>query len=107
MVSTTEPMPESGLGYGRSLLLVKEDRALTLYKNQQDRYFENLVYNSFVNLQNFKMGKEYWQTEVTSTYLKVCIILQLLLLIHALTNKSHSSITIVGNYLIFQIIKSL
>ncbi|RTQ96075.1 S-layer homology domain-containing protein [Lysinibacillus telephonicus] len=70
MVSTTEPMPESGLGYGRSLLLVKEDRALTLYKNQQDRYFENLVYNSFVNLQNFKMGKEYWQTEVTSTYLK-------------------------------------
>ncbi len=70
MATTTEPMPESGLGYGRILLLQKEDRALVLYKQQKDRYFENLIYNSFVNLKNFKGDKEYWETEVTSTYLK-------------------------------------
>jgi len=70
MATTTEPMPDTGQGYGRNLLLVKEDRALVLYNEQEDRYFENLIYNSFVNLKNFKGDKEYWETEVTSTYLK-------------------------------------
>lgn len=70
MATTTEPMPEDGRGYGRNLLLMKEDRALVLYKEQNDRYFENLVYNSYVNLKNFKKDKDYWQTEVTSTHLK-------------------------------------
>ncbi|WP_342598577.1 S-layer homology domain-containing protein [Psychrobacillus sp. FSL H8-0483] len=70
MATTTEPMPESGQGYGRILLLQKEDRALVLYNQQKDRYFENLIYNSFVNLKNFKGDKGYWETEVTSTYLK-------------------------------------
>ncbi len=70
MATSTEPQPETGRGYGRILLLMKEDRALTLYKEQQDRFFEDLIYNSFVNLKNFKEDKTYWQTEVTSTYLK-------------------------------------
>ena len=70
MVTTTEPLPENGQGYGRSLLLLKEDRAMTLYHQQQDRYFENLIFNSFVNLKNFRGEKPYWETEVTSTYLK-------------------------------------
>ncbi|HJF31952.1 MAG TPA: S-layer homology domain-containing protein [Sporosarcina psychrophila] len=70
MATTTEPMPDNGQGYGRNLLLLKEDRALVLYNEQEDRYFENLIYNSFVNLKNFKGDKEYWETEVTSTYLK-------------------------------------
>lgn len=70
MATSTEPLPESGHGYGRNLLLVKEDRALALYKQQGDRYFENLVHNSFVNLDIFKGNRTYWQTEVTSTYLK-------------------------------------
>lgn len=70
MATTTEPLPENGQGYGRNLLLLKEDRAMELYHQQQDRYFENLIYNSFVNLQNFRGDKPYWETEVTSTYLK-------------------------------------
>lgn len=70
MATTTEPMPKSYQGFGRNLLLVKEDRALVLYKEQGDRYFENLVNNSFVSLQKFKGSKKYWETEVTSTYLK-------------------------------------
>lgn len=70
MAITTEPMPETGQGYGRNLLMVKEDRALVLYHQQKDRYFENLIYNAFVNLKNFKGDKTYWETEVTSTYLK-------------------------------------
>ena len=70
MAPTTEPMPDTGQGYGRNLLLLKEDRALVLYNEQKDRYFENLIYNSFVNLKNFKGDKDYWETEVTSTYLK-------------------------------------
>lgn len=70
MATSTEPLPKSGLGYGRNLLLVKEDRALVLYKEQGDRYFENLIHNSFVNLEIFKGDKTYWPTEVTSTYLK-------------------------------------
>ncbi|NYF25452.1 S-layer homology domain-containing protein [Sporosarcina sp. JAI121] len=70
MATTTEPMPDTGQGYGRNLLLLKEDRALVLYNEQEDRYFENLIFNSFVNLKNFKGDKDYWETEVTSTYLK-------------------------------------
>ena len=70
MVTTTEPLPENGQGYGRNLLLVKEDRAMALYHEQQDRYFENLIFNSYVNLKNFRGEKPYWETEVTSTYLK-------------------------------------
>lgn len=70
MATSTEPMPASKQGFGRNLLLVKEDRALVLYKEQGDRYFANLVKNSFVNLQKFKGDKTYWETEVTSTYLQ-------------------------------------
>lgn len=70
MATTTEPMPKSGQGFGRNLLLVKEDRALVLYKAQGDRYFANLVKNAFVNLEKFKGEQNYWETEVTSTYLK-------------------------------------
>ncbi len=70
MATSTEPLPKSGHGYGRNLLLVKEDRALALYKQQGDRYFENLVHNSFVNLDIFRGDRTYWPTEVTSTYLK-------------------------------------
>ncbi|MER1984418.1 MAG: S-layer homology domain-containing protein [Solibacillus sp.] len=70
MATTTEPMPKSGQGFGRNLLLVKEDRALVLFKEQGDRYFANLVKNSFVSLAKFKGNDKYWETEVTSTYLK-------------------------------------
>lgn len=70
MATTTEPMPKNYQGFGRNLLLVKEDRALVLFKEQGDRYFANLVKNSFVSLQKFKGNKTYWETEVTSTYLK-------------------------------------
>lgn len=70
MATTTEPMPKSGQGFGRNLLLVKEDRALVLFKTQGDRYFANLVKNSFVSLTKFKGKDTYWETEVTSTYLK-------------------------------------
>lgn len=70
MATTTEPMPKSYQGFGRNLLLVKEDRALVLYKEQGDRYFANLVKNSFISLQKFKGDKTYWETEVTSTYLQ-------------------------------------
>lgn len=70
MATTTEPMPKSYQGFGRNLLLVKEDRALVLFKEQGDRYFANLVKNSFINLNKFKGDATYWKTEVTSTYLK-------------------------------------
>lgn len=70
MAITIEPMPDSYKGYGRILLLMKEDRALTLFLETKEPYFENLIINSFVNLQNFKGDKTYWETEVTSTYLK-------------------------------------
>lgn len=70
MATTTEPMPASYQGFGRNLLLVKEDRALVLHKEKGDRYYANLVKNSFVSLTKFKGDKTYWGTEVTSTYLK-------------------------------------
>lgn len=70
LADSTEPTPASGQNYGRSLLMLKEDRALTLYHENTGRYFENLMYNAFVNLKNFKQDKAYWETEVTSTYLK-------------------------------------
>lgn len=70
MATTVEPMPISFKGYGRNLLLVKEDRAFDLYMQNKEPYFQNLLVNSFVNLQNFKGKKTYWETEVTSTYLK-------------------------------------
>ncbi|MBD8035751.1 S-layer homology domain-containing protein [Solibacillus sp. A46] len=70
MATTTEPMPKSYQGFGRNLLLVKEDRALVLFKEQGDRYFANVVKNSFISLDKFKGDAPYWKTEVTSTYLK-------------------------------------
>ncbi|WP_394141263.1 hypothetical protein [Cytobacillus oceanisediminis] len=70
MVDTIEPLPASKLGYGRTLLLLKEDRALQLYRENGERYFYNLLYNSLANLDKFKGNKLYWETEVTSTYLK-------------------------------------
>lgn len=70
MATSIEPMPKSEQGFGRNLLMQKEDRALVLYKTQGDRYFENLVNNAFVSLDQFKGDEKYWLTEVTSTYLK-------------------------------------
>ncbi|WP_158233551.1 MULTISPECIES: S-layer homology domain-containing protein [unclassified Sporosarcina] len=70
LADSTEPTPASGQNYGRTLLMLKEDRALTLYHENKGRYFEDLVYNAFVNLKNFKKDTAYWETEVTSTYLK-------------------------------------
>jgi len=70
MAVTVEPMPKSGRGYGRNLLLVKEDRVMALHSETGERYYENLLYNSFTNLNIFRGDLEYWKTEVTSTYLK-------------------------------------
>lgn len=70
LAGTTEPMPASKKNYGRTLLMMKEDRALELYHEGKGRYFEDLVYNAFVNLKSFKGNETHWQTEVTSTYLK-------------------------------------
>lgn len=70
MVLTTEPQPHSKLGYGRTLLLFKEDKALERYTDTGDRYFYDLLINSLVNLDIFKGNKTYWETEVTSMYLK-------------------------------------
>ena len=70
MAVTVEPMPKSGRGYGRNLLLVKEDRVMALYAETGGRYYENLLYNSFANLDVFRGKSTYWETEVTSTYLK-------------------------------------
>ncbi|SKA95376.1 S-layer homology domain-containing protein [Sporosarcina newyorkensis] len=70
MATTIEPMPASGRGYGRNLLLVKEDRVMLLYNQTQERYYEDLLHNSFANLTIFRGNKTYWETEVTSTYLK-------------------------------------
>ncbi|MEK3935589.1 S-layer homology domain-containing protein [Sporosarcina sp. FSL W7-1349] len=70
MATTIEPMPKSGRGYGRNLLLVKEDRVMLLYNQTKERYFEDLLYNSFTNLDIFRGKSTYWETEVTSTYLK-------------------------------------
>lgn len=70
MATTVEPMPKSGRGYGRNLLLVKEDRVMALYTQTNQRYYESLLYNSFANLDIFRGKATYWETEVTSTYLK-------------------------------------
>jgi hypothetical protein len=70
MATTIEPMPESGRGYGRNLLLVKEDRTMAMYNETKERYFESLLFNSFANLDIFRGDRTYWETEVTSTYLK-------------------------------------
>lgn len=70
MATTIEPMPASGRGYGRNLLLVKEDRAMVLYNETKERYYEDLLMNAFTNLNIFRGSKTYWDTEVTSTYLK-------------------------------------
>ncbi|MDV6379041.1 S-layer homology domain-containing protein [Sporosarcina sp. GW1-11] len=70
MATTIEPMPASGRGYGRNLLLVKEDRVMLLYNQTQERFYENILHNAFTNLTIFRGSKPYWETEVTSTYLK-------------------------------------
>lgn len=70
MAVSVEPLPPTYAAYGRNLLLVKEDRALNRYLETNERYYENLIHNAFVNLTLFKEEKEYWETEVTSTYLK-------------------------------------
>ncbi|WP_232321207.1 S-layer homology domain-containing protein [Sporosarcina ureae] len=69
MATTIEPMPASGRGYGRNLLLVKEDRVMLLYNQTKERYYEDILHNSFTNLAVFRGSKPYWETEVTSTYL--------------------------------------
>lgn len=70
MAVTVEPMPSSGMVYGRNLLLMKEDRVMLLYNDTHERFYEDLLHNSFTNLMNFREDKTYWETEVTSTYLK-------------------------------------
>ncbi|WP_100404345.1 hypothetical protein [Bacillus solitudinis] len=70
MVKTIEPLPESGLGYGRTLLLIQEEQALIEYKKTKERYFYDLIINSFANLETYKGEKNFWETEVTSTWLK-------------------------------------
>ncbi|WP_240315657.1 S-layer homology domain-containing protein [Sporosarcina sp. PTS2304] len=70
MATTIEPMPASGRGYGRNLLLVKEDRVMLLYNQTKERFYEDILHNSFTNLTIFRGNKSYWETEVTSTYLK-------------------------------------
>lgn len=70
MATTIEPMPASGRGYGRNLLLVKEDRVMHLYNQTQERFYEDLLHNSFTNLSIFRGNRLHWETEVTSTYLK-------------------------------------
>ncbi|PIC64491.1 S-layer protein [Sporosarcina sp. P13] len=70
MATTIEPMPASGRGYGRNLLLVKEDRVMLLYNQTQERFYEDILHNAFTNLTIFRGSKPYWETEVTSTYLK-------------------------------------
>lgn len=70
MAETVEPIAASGRAYGRNLLMMKEDRAMELYQQTQERFYEDLLHNAFVNLQLFKGEEQYWETEVTSTYLK-------------------------------------
>ncbi|WP_153721149.1 S-layer homology domain-containing protein [Sporosarcina cascadiensis] len=70
MAVTIEPMPASGNGYGRNLLLMKEDRVMLLYNETKERYYEDLLHNSFTNLAKFRGNNTFWETEVTSTYLK-------------------------------------
>ncbi|MEK4024850.1 S-layer homology domain-containing protein [Sporosarcina sp. FSL W7-1283] len=70
MAETVEPIAASGHAYGRNLLMMKEDRAMELYQQTQERFYEDLLHNAFVNLQLFKGEEQYWETEVTSTYLK-------------------------------------
>ncbi|MDX8366066.1 hypothetical protein [Cytobacillus sp. IB215665] len=70
LVTTVEPLPESQLNYGRNLLLVKDFSALEEYKETKERYFYDLVLNSIANLTVFKGNKEFWETEITSTWLK-------------------------------------
>lgn len=70
MATTIEPIPASGNGYGRNLLLVKEDRIMAKYTETEERYYKNLLYNAFANLDIYRGDKTYWETEVTSTYLK-------------------------------------
>ena len=70
MANAIEPIPESGQGFGRLLLLLQEDRALDKYKETKEHYFYLLLRNSYVDLEIFKGENEYWETEVTSTWLK-------------------------------------
>lgn len=70
MADTVEPIGKNGQAYGRNLLMMKEDRALLLYERTGERLYEDLLHNAFVNLEQFRGDTVYWETEVTSTYLK-------------------------------------
>ncbi|MGD6842993.1 hypothetical protein ACQCVH_10800 [Bacillus infantis] len=70
MVLTVEPQPRSKMGYGRTLLMFREHEALKRVKATGERYYQNLVYNSVADLLNFRGDRTFWETEVTSTYLK-------------------------------------
>lgn len=70
MASAVEPIPKSGQGFGRLLLLMKDDRALDKYKETKEHYFYILLKNSYVDLTKYKGNRDYWETEVTSTWLK-------------------------------------
>jgi hypothetical protein len=70
MVLTVEPLPRSKMGYGRTLLMFREHEALKRVKSTGERYYQNLVYNSVADLLNFRGDRTFWETEVTSTYLK-------------------------------------
>ncbi|KHF39125.1 hypothetical protein [Halalkalibacter okhensis] len=66
---SAEPAPASKLQYARNLLIVREDEALTRYKETEERYFRNIMLNSLANLTIFKDGKDYWETEYTNHWL--------------------------------------
>lgn len=70
MASAVEPIPDTGQGFGRLLLSIKDERALTKYKETKEHYFTILLRNSFVDLIKYKGESDYWKTEVTSTWLK-------------------------------------
>ncbi|PFA67321.1 hypothetical protein CN378_10765 [Bacillus sp. AFS015802] len=64
--------PYTKMGYGRNLGDMQEETALTLYKDKDERFFQDLVYNSLVDLEKYRSKKHtsLWPTEYTSTWLK-------------------------------------
>ncbi|WP_010676888.1 hypothetical protein [Bacillus timonensis] len=69
VVKSAEPAPKSQLQYARNLLTVREDIALSKYKETRERYFYDILLNSIANLKIFKGGKDFWETEYTSYWL--------------------------------------
>lgn len=63
--------PETKMGYGRNLVRVQDQEALTHYEATKERYFYDLMINSVANLFIFQGDRNgLWETEYTSTWLK-------------------------------------